>query len=177
MESSAPVAAAGDVTVRRVLRPGDPEAIVDLHRRIYPGEHGVDETFTRDVGAELARLVARGWPGPGEGIWVVERNGALAGCLALSDEGQGTGRVRFFLLEPGLRGDGLGRRLLGELLERARGAGHSRLTLTTFEELRAAAHLYRQAGFRVVAEDRSPRWGRERFCLQHYELALGSPEG
>jgi GNAT superfamily N-acetyltransferase len=164
-----------DLTVRREARPGDAEAIVELHTRVYPAEYGVDQSFVDDVAAVLAELRIRGWPRPGEGIWIVESDGVPGGCLALSDEGGGEGRVRFFVLTPELRGLGLGRQLLDELLEEATTAGYRRLTLATFSDLRAAAHLYREAGFRVSGEEAGPRWGREAFVYQHYALELQRP--
>jgi len=166
-------ATAGDLTIRRDLEPGDTAAVVELHRRVYPVEFGVDESFVTDIQVTFDDLAARGWPErPGDGLWVVERDRKLAGCLVLSDEGGGEGRVRLFLLAEQLRGLGLGRRLLGELLDLARSHGYERLTLATFADLRSAAHLYRDAGFTVVREERAPRWGREDFTYQHYELEL-----
>jgi GNAT superfamily N-acetyltransferase len=166
-------AAAGDVTIRRSFVPADAGAIVELHRLVYPPEYGVDETFVDDIAITLADLEATGFPGPGEGAWLVDGDdGRLVGSLMLSDEGDGEGRVRLFLLDPALRGRGLGRLLLGELLELARDFGYERLTLATFADLRAAAHLYREAGFELVHEERAPRWGRNDFRYQHYELRL-----
>lgn len=174
MEARAPVrVAAGDVSIRRELRDGDRDGMVALHQRIYPDGYGVAQSFVDDVAAALDGIIERGWPDrPGDGVWIVERDGELTGCLALSDEGGGEGRVRFFLLSPELRGRGLGRRMVDELMEVARQAGYRRLTLATFDELNVAARLYRSHGFRVVREDRGPRWGREQFNYQHYELEL-----
>jgi ribosomal protein S18 acetylase RimI-like enzyme len=169
----------GGLEIRREWRESDATAVVELHRRVYPSEYGVDETFVADIEMTLDRLASRGWPGDGEAAWIVERDGAVAGCLILSDEGDREGRVRLFVFAPELRGRGLGRRLLDELLHLARASGYERLTLATFSDLVQAAHLYRNAGFRVVEEDRAPRWGRERFNYQHYELRLrtGRPTG
>ena len=162
-----------DLLIRRSLEPGDAQSIVELHRRVYPPHYRVDESFVGDIDGTFAMLEARGWPGPGDAVWIVEGpSGAVAGSLILTNEGEGEGRVRLFVFEESLRGQGLGRRLLGELLASARSFGYERLTLATFADLRAAAHLYREAGFRVVTEDRKPRWGRRQFNYQHYELRL-----
>lgn len=171
MEAHAPGATAG-LTIRRELRPGDPEAIIALHDEVYPTEHGVDQTFVDDIRVTLDDLEATGFPHGNEGAWIVEQGGEVGGCLMLSDEGGGEGRVRLFLLSRGLRGQGIGGRMLDELLALAREAGYERLTLATFSDLEAAAHLYRRAGFRVVSTDAAPRWGRERFRYQQYELRL-----
>jgi len=73
--------------------------------------------------------------------------------------------IRWFVLSPEVRGRGLGRRLLGEMLARASEVGYTRVWLETFNELEAAAHLYRDHGFDVVSADESPRWGRERSSI------------
>jgi ribosomal protein S18 acetylase RimI-like enzyme len=162
-----------ELTIRTEWRPGDAEAVVDLHRRLYPSEYGVDESFVDDIAVTLEDLEAReAWPSAGEGVWFVDAPGRVAGSLMLSDEGDGEGRVRLFALEADLRGHGLGRRMFAALMRTAREGAYERLTLATFSDLTAAAHLYRGAGFQVVREEHAPRWGRETFNYQHYELRL-----
>jgi ribosomal protein S18 acetylase RimI-like enzyme len=91
--------------------------------------------------------------------------------VALTDEGHGRGRVRWVVFGPELRGRGLGRRLLGELLDQARAEQYRSLELETFSELRAAAHLYRSSGFTVTWERPRDDWGPP-IVYQHYELQL-----
>lgn len=162
-------------TVRRELRPGDYGAIVEHHGRVYAREYGMDSSMEAHVAAAVARVALRGFPRGSEGIWIVESDGAHAGSLALTDEGEGAGCVRFFLLDRELRGRGLGRRLLDELLDTARAAGFDRLVLETFSDLEGAAHLYREHGFRVMEAETGPRWGRAELTYQHYELELPAP--
>ena len=90
----------------------------------------------------------------------------------MTDEGESIACVRFFVLDPDLRGRGLGRHLLEELLERARASGFERAVLETFSDLTAAAHLYREYGFRVMSAETGPRWGRAELTYQRYELEL-----
>ena len=115
--------------------------------------------------------IARGWPDAGGGVWLVEREQSLSGAVALTDEGAGTGRVRWFVLSQELRGRGVGRSLLRELLAAARAAGMRRLELETFSALTAAAHLYRDAGFRIVGSRPTDQWGPP-IIMQRYELEL-----
>ena len=124
----------------------------------------------RDVAAPTVRRELR----PGDYGAIVEREGKHAGSLAMTDEGDGVACVRFFVLEPELRGEGLGRRLLRELLDAARARGFERVVLETFSELTAAAHLYREHGFQVTGAETGPRWGRAEITYQRYELALPS---
>jgi ribosomal protein S18 acetylase RimI-like enzyme len=158
--------------IRRELRPGDLGAIVAHHGRVYGPEFGVDSTFEAHVAASVARAAARGFPSEREAICLVELGGEHAGSIGLTDEGNGQAALRWVVLDPALRGRGLGRRLVGEMVARARREGYARLWLETFSELRAAAHIYREHGFELLSEDTAPRWGRDEITYQRYELDL-----
>lgn len=157
-------------TIRRELRPGDLGAIVAHHGRVYGREHGVDAAFEGKVAGTVAEAGARGFPGEGEGIWIVEVGGRHAGSIALTNEGDGVATLRWVVLDPELRGRGLGRRLVTEAVDEARELGYSMLMLETFSELRTAAHIYRSVGFELVSEDTAPRWSRAAITYQRYEL-------
>ena len=159
-------------TVRDELRPGDLDAIVAHHRLVYGEEYGVDSRFGDFVAAAVARAVERGFPNEREAIRIVELDGEHVGSIALTDEDDGEAAIRWVVLSPEARGNGLGRRLLGEMLELARELGYRRVWLDTFSELTTAAHLYLDAGFVVTDTDTAPRWGRDAITYQHYELEL-----
>jgi ribosomal protein S18 acetylase RimI-like enzyme len=158
--------------IRDELRPGDLEAIVAHHRHLYAEEYGVDSRFGDFVAAAVARAADRGFPSEREAIRIVELNGEHAGSIALSDEGDREAAIRWVVLSPEVRGIGMGRRLLGEMLAFAEDHGYRLVWLETFSELRAAAHLYREHGFVVTSADTAPRWGRESVTFQRYELEL-----
>jgi ribosomal protein S18 acetylase RimI-like enzyme len=162
-------------SIRRELRPGDLGAILEHHGRQYSREYGVDSSFEAHVAAGLANAALRGFPQPGEAIWIVELDGSHAGSIGLTDGGEGVGWVRWVLLDPAVRGRGLGRRLLDEVIAAAGESGYERLVLETFSDLRTAAHLYRSRGFRVTDAETRPRWGRAELTYQRYELTL-APE-
>jgi GNAT superfamily N-acetyltransferase len=157
--------------VRRALRAGDIAAISDLHRRVYGLEFDLDERFVAAVARSVHDAVAAGWPERGGAVWLIERDGELAGSLGLTDEGDGIGRVRWFVFEPELRGRGLGRSLIDELLAEARAASLRMLELETFSALAVAAHLYRDAGFELRSAATTDKWG-PKIVYQRYELDL-----
>jgi ribosomal protein S18 acetylase RimI-like enzyme len=161
-----------NVTVRDELRPGDLEAIVAHHRRVYSEEYGVDTRFGDFVAAAVAHAEERGFPSEREAIRIVELDGQHAGSIGLTDEGDEEAAIRWVVLSPEVRGQGLGRRLLSDLLAFAEDHDYRRVWLETFSELEAAAHLYRDAGFVVTSADTAPRWGREAITYQRYELEL-----
>lgn len=162
-------------SLRRSLRPGDLGAITGLHGSIYADEHGNDATFEAMVGRSVARAAERGWPDSG-GFWAIDIDGELRGCIAFTDEGDGVACLRWVLLAPELRGHGLGRAMIAEVLSEIRSGGYRKAVLETFSDLRTAAAMYRAAGFEMVASETGPRWGRDSVTYQHYELDLASPE-
>lgn len=166
-----PAAMSEPVVIRRTLDAGDAEAIGDLHERVYTAEYGMNAKFVRSVRESVSAARARGWPDSGGGVWLIDGDRGLSASLGLTDEGGGVGRVRWFVFEPQLRGRGLGRGLVGELIEEARRLGRSRLELETFGALRVAAHLYRDAGFELAWSRQRTDWGPT-VVYQRYELAL-----
>jgi GNAT superfamily N-acetyltransferase len=160
--------------IRRELRPGDYGAIVAQHGRVYAREYGLDASFEASVASAVARAATAGWPGAREGIWIIEQGGRFAGSLGLTDEGEGEAALHWFLLDASLRGHGLGRRLVGELVEKAEEMGYARIGLETFSELEAAGRIYRDHGFRLVGAEVGPRWGRAELTYQRYELELAA---
>ena len=158
------------VHIRDELRPGDLGEVARLHGRLYAAEYDLDASFEAYVARSVAECVEAGWPGRGgEGLWVAENGGGhVVGHVALTREGPGEARLRWFLLLPEARGQGVGRRLLDGLLQTADAAGHERITLTTFSELEAAAHLYRATGFERMSASPLERWGRS-ITMEVYE--------
>ncbi len=160
------------ILIRRELLPGDLGAIVAHHGVTYIPEFGLDSTFEAHVGAGVAAAGKRGFPNERERIWIVESDGRHAGSLALTDEGDAAGAVRWFVLDSELRDAGLGGRLVTELVAEAELAGYELLWLETFSDLRAAAHLYRSHGFTLCWGETGPRWGRDELTYQRYELSF-----
>jgi GNAT superfamily N-acetyltransferase len=160
-----------DPVIRTELTDRDGDAIVALHDRVYSTEFGFDVRFAGSVAWSIEAALARGWPGTGGGVWLVDCGARLEGSLALTTEGDGLGRVRWFVLAPAVRGRGLGRRLMDDLLSQARATGLRRLELETFSALTVAARIYRGAGFTLQWERETPQWGPS-ILYQGYALQL-----
>jgi ribosomal protein S18 acetylase RimI-like enzyme len=161
-----------DVSIRRELRDGDAEAIVEQHGCLYRAEYGLSPDMERHVAKAVARALERGWPEAGGGIWIVERDGDFAGSIALTDEGEGGAALRWFLFDPSVRGLGLGNRLVGEVVAEARRQGFERLWLETLGILTTAAAIYDRHGFRMTSERLGPPWGDPDVPYRRYELDL-----
>jgi GNAT superfamily N-acetyltransferase len=160
-----------DVIVRTELTDRDADGIVALHDRVYSAEFGFDGRFAASIAWGIEAAVARGWPVTDGAVWLVDRGAELEGSLGLTTDRDGVGRVRWFVLTPALRGRGLGRRLLAELLSEARAAGLRTLELETFSALTVAGRIYRRAGFSPQWERQTDQWGPP-ILFQRYELSL-----
>jgi ribosomal protein S18 acetylase RimI-like enzyme len=107
-----------------------------------------------DTAGELAGTVMlQVWPEGGEVV-----------------KGPGEAEIRALAVRPDFRGAGVGRKLLAAVIERARKLGVEHLVLLTQPEMKAAHHLYDEAGFaRLPERDWSPESG---ITLLAYGLML-----
>lgn len=167
--SPKPKALPKGITIRHDLRPGDMGALVSLHGVLYAREYGYDHTFEPYVAVPMAQFVLAG--SERGRIWIVERHETIAGCLAVVEASWEEAQLRWFLLSPEIRGLGLGRYLLTDVLSFCRAAGYRKAFLMTIDIHTEAARLYRSVGFAVTEEHQASLWGNVRTELR-YEIRL-----
>src|SRR5436305_13099394 len=97
--------------IRQHLLEDDPSAMIELPRRWYMPEFRRNDEFVAAVTRSIDAARAAGWPEQSGAVWLVQQDCRLRGSLALTDEGGGVGRVRWFVLDSAVRGQGLGRSL------------------------------------------------------------------
>jgi GNAT superfamily N-acetyltransferase len=145
------------ISIRHELHPGDIGYIIYLHGVLYAEEQGFDHTLDAYVAGPLAEF-ARAHTSR-ELIWIVECDGKIAGSIAIIDVSGSEAQLRWLLLDPGVRGFGLGRRLVEEAVEFSRSSGYSSVFLWTVDTLVPAATLYQSIGFKKTEEIRHELWG------------------
>jgi putative acetyltransferase len=100
---------------------------------------------------------------------VAVSEGKVVGYVRLKQgEGLGShaGEVSAVAVHPDYQKQGIGRRLMEEILEVANGLGLRRLWLTVTEDNRTAIRLYRRMGFEVEGKEREAvRRGKRFICL------------
>ncbi|MDD7938853.1 GNAT family N-acetyltransferase [Actinomycetospora lutea] len=138
--------------VLSAVRPDSPAGLTAL--RAYAGELAArwpekapEPTWSEEFLADDPMALA-----PPSGVFVVATRGDwVVGCAGLRLEGAdvppGAGEIKRMWVDPTVRGQGLGRRLLAHLTDLAREAGLRRLVLDTAEDLVAARALYVREGF------------------------------
>jgi len=109
-------------------------------------------------------------------------NGPLLGTVMLQAwpdagpvvQGPGEGEIRALAVRPEVQGAGVGRALLAAVIDRAVREGIRHLLLSTQPDMKAAQHLYREAGFsRLPDRDWSPEPADP---LLVYGMLLGARE-
>lgn len=131
--------AAAEVTVR-AMRWWDIEQVAALEQRLFP-----DSAWTAEqLWSELAGVPETRW-------YLTATSGddvvGYAGLFAVPPEAD----VQTLAVAPGVQGTGLGRRLLGALVDHAVERGCTAMLLEVAADNQAAQRLYESAGFDPIA--------------------------
>ncbi len=112
---------------------------------------------------DIERLYHRNF---GEFVVLRDGEGRVVGTAALARLTADTAELRKLYLSPELRGKGLGKRLLGLLIEEARKKGYSSVELETYTQMREAKKLYEASGFVRFESSRIHEPGVEAYRLE-----------
>jgi putative acetyltransferase len=132
----------------------------------YAAAIGVDLEY-QGFTAELAALPLPYVP-PHGALLIARINEEMAGCVALRRIDGQTGEMKRLYVRPAFRSWGLGRHLIGEIIQVARRAGYTTLRLDTLPSMEAAQGPYRSLGFSEIPAYNNTHLPGTRF----YELRL-----
>ena len=156
--------------ILRPHQPGDIGWAVQKHGEFYAREYGFDESFEA-LAAEIGAKFLKEFDPKKERAWIAEKDGENVGCVFLIKQSDEVAKLRMLLVDPKARGLGIGRRLVEECIRFARNKGYRKITLWTNDVLVTACHIYKQCGFKQVAEERHHSFGHE-LVGQTWELDL-----
>ncbi|MBG0844871.1 bifunctional helix-turn-helix transcriptional regulator/GNAT family N-acetyltransferase [Pseudomonas chengduensis] len=141
-------------------RPGMLGRIVEMHAKFYAKHWGFGQFFESQVAAGVADFAGR-LNEPCNNVWLATQHDRIVGAVAIDgqDLGNHEAHLRWFILDEGYRGGGLGRRLLSQALEFCDRQGFAAIQLWTFKGLDAARTLYEASGFMLAQEKRGTQWG------------------
>jgi DNA-binding MarR family transcriptional regulator/GNAT superfamily N-acetyltransferase len=156
--------------ILREPRPGDMGWVVQSHGSLYASEYGFDSSFEGLV-AEIAAKFLASFDASRERCWIADIDGAQVGSVFLVRDSDDVAKLRLLLVDPAGRGQGLGRRLVGECIAFARACGYRKTTLWTQSILLAARKIYQDAGFVLVASKPHRSFGQS-LIGETWELKL-----
>ncbi|HWR44134.1 helix-turn-helix domain-containing GNAT family N-acetyltransferase [Sporomusa sp.] len=150
-------------------RPGDVGYIAYRHGVLYALEHGLDtQVFEKYVLESLVKYLDNPLAGK---IFIAECCGTIAGFIGIVETSPTTAQLRWFLIEPEFRGDGLGRKLVATVMEYCRQQNYKHVFLWTFKGLDAARRLYEDFGFKLTEEKENNSW-KNQMIEQRWDATL-----
>ena len=153
----------------RTYQPGDAGLIANLHMQIYVEEYGFKGIFEYYLLDGLAQYVKNP---AGSQVWVVEAGGRVAGAIAIVKTGPAQAQLRWFILNKGCRGHGLGGKLMDTALAFCAEQGYTHIVLWTVGILHPARHLYEKYGFVPTEEMPNTEWSDAPLTEEKWELHI-----
>lgn len=159
-----------DITIRHDLRPGDLGYVIYLHGVLYEEEYSYGLAFEHYVAGGLFEFYSNYDPAK-DRVWIAEYRKEIVGFLLLMHRDNSTAQLRYFIIKPGFRGIGLGRKMMDEYMMFLKSCNYESCYLWTTNELPVAASLYASNGFQLTEEIPSTHFGKP-LKEQRYELVL-----
>jgi len=97
--------------IRNNLNPGDLGYIIQLHGTLYAQEYNLDHTFEGYVAAGMGEF-AKSFEARKDFVAIAEHEDQILGSIFIMGLPDQTAQLRWFLLHPKARGQGLGKKLL-----------------------------------------------------------------
>ncbi|SDO97139.1 transcriptional regulator, MarR family with acetyltransferase activity [Rhodoferax sp. OV413] len=170
-----PLNPAESIEIQQGYLPGVIGRVTEMHAHFYARSVGFGQFFESMVAAGMAEFAPR-LANPCNGLWVAMLAGRIVGSVAIDGEGLGnnTAHLRWFIVGDGMRGTGVGRRLLAEALAFCDRHGFAAVQLWSFQGLNAARRLYESEGFVLNEERAGQQWGiqvvEQRFVRERYAV-------
>jgi len=145
----------------RAPTPGDLGWVVARHGARYAADLGWGTSFEALVARVVADYGERGDTGR-EAAWIAELDGERVGSVfCTASDAADTAQLRLLLVEPQVRGAGVGTRLVDQCLDFARRAGYLRIMLWTTDLQTQARKIYQRSGFALDRAEPEARFGQD----------------
>ncbi len=145
--------------VIRPFRESDVEYVIERQLSLYETERGFSsDIWKRYLREGVLTLIGRFNPEL-DNMYILENNGAPAGGIAVTHADAETAQLRYFFIEPELRGLGAGQKLFETALAFCRERGYRRAFLWTVSAQEAARGLYAANGFKITETGENSEWG------------------
>lgn len=157
------------VTIR-TYEPQDLEYIINRHRELYDLEYGFGSEFSDYVEKYVLKFDEHHDESK-ENIWIAEAEGKPIGMIAIVSVDASTAQLRWFLIEPHMRGIGLGYKLMKTAVDFCREKNYKHVFLWTVSILEAARSLYKHFSFKLTESKANESWG-EHLMEERWDLEL-----
>jgi DNA-binding MarR family transcriptional regulator/GNAT superfamily N-acetyltransferase len=161
---------AGASYLLRQHQPGDLGWLVSRQASLYAKEYGWNDGY-EPLAAEIVAQFLKNYDSKRERCWIAEKDEDRVGGVFVAKVSDEMAQLRLLHVEAEARGLGIGKRLVEECIRFARQAGYRKIMLWTQSNLNAARHIYREAGFEIVREQKHHSFGKD-LTAETWELEL-----
>ena len=140
--------------------PGDLGWMVQRNAAVYAAEYGWDQSYEALVARIVADFGQHRDPAR-ERAWIAELDAEPVGCVLCVRRDDEAAQLRILLVDPAVRGLGIGARLVEECVRFARAAGYRSMVLWTNDVLVSARRIYEAAGFELTDEEPHRSFGHD----------------
>jgi len=160
----------------RPFRDSDIPFLIEQHTVTYEDEFdfgpGYAASLEREV-LDFAKKTRR----EKEDILIAELDGERVGSVAITaTDDPDTCQLRWFLVIPELRRDGVGKLLLSLAMAKALEWGYNRCYLWTASPFSDSRHMYGRFGFRMTETKENREWTDGLILEEKWEAVLRRPE-
>ena len=143
----------------RAFQSSDRAWVRNANLRFYQTVHGFDASFARTVDDALDVLESQ-MSDAASAYLMAESLIGPVGCIFLSREAPGIGRIRLFYFDDAYRRQGTGRRLLQRVLVHAKEQNLNAVRVSTFDRHPEACGLYESMGFELRTKCSTEAFGQ-----------------
>jgi ribosomal protein S18 acetylase RimI-like enzyme len=156
--------------IRNFYNNNDVTYVIEAHSRIYSSEYQFDDSFKEFIRQSLTDFV-NGIDKDKENLWILDPGNKPKGSIGIVNLDGQTAQLRWFLVEPELRGRGFGKELIHKAIEFCKECKFKRVILWTNSSLISARKLYKYNGFNIVETRKQIRSNQE-LIEERWELVL-----
>lgn len=155
----------------RPFNADDVKYVIDRQLSLYETERQFTSDVWKQYVTQAVLALVEQFDPERDCMYILECNGNRAGCVAIAHTESHAAQLRFFFLEPELRGLGAGQRLLNAALDFCRDKKYHHVFLWTVSAQESARRLYSRAGFRITETNDNAEWGVP-VTEERWDLAL-----
>lgn len=145
------------ITIRNFVM-ADIEYVISRHKNLYQNEYNLSPIFGNYVDTGVHDFVEN-FDADKECMLIAIVNAHPVGSIAVANVDNKTAHLRYYLLEPEVRGQGLGQRLIDKALLFCRDKNYTHVFLETISALKTARYIYKSKGFAITHTHENPAWG------------------
>lgn len=155
----------------RPFQEKDVEYVIDRQLSLYESERQFTTEIWKKYLTEGVLKLVEGFDADKDCMLILECDGNAAGCIAITHVQNHVAQLRYFFLEPEMRGLGVGTTLLNKALDFCREKNYSHVFLWTVSAQESARELYQKAGFEITETSQNNSWGSP-VLEEKWDLAL-----